>query len=537
MIHYKFLSTALLLGTVMLWSSCSDIEEDFSGTSGNREFIINVHDMGMENGESSISRAVTDMNYNTTFEIGDCIGLFAVKDNSILNEVNNLKVELTREGWLPITELQYDGTLKEATYYAYFPYREDLSINSVETDFFASTVAGWNIGKDQSTRKNFADSDLMTSSGSHIYKGDKGEFLIQLNMAHRMSLAVISLPGTEYKFTNPELQGTTYAIKPSGDVAFYTEEIANDKEIKPYRADDGSYRMLVKPVEKPNIVGVLGDNKYEVNSSIAAGKYKRFMVDGGNVVKDYELKVGDYFCADGNLVSRDCKPEEMPDDCIGIVYYVGNPQPSVMYKDIEEVAEQPLTTKIKDGARDVLKRDYPNCVHGLVYALTADGTSGGRFGSASSYAYFDRFSIEGLDAAYLWGDSEKPSDNSLFGSGILGYNNTVVLNIINNGLSGGAQNMINEHLLPYREKVSVPVNLSTEWYLPSLGELKVIADNKVLINESLARIEGAEQLWNNNYWSSTYNAPGFLWWIVGNTDTPGYSGVKGGGYYRFSLAF
>ena len=28
MIHYKFLSTALLLGTVMLWSSCSDIEEE-----------------------------------------------------------------------------------------------------------------------------------------------------------------------------------------------------------------------------------------------------------------------------------------------------------------------------------------------------------------------------------------------------------------------------------------------------------------------------------------------------------------------------
>jgi len=536
MIHYKFLSTALLLGTVMLWSSCSDIEEDFSGTSGNREFIINVHDMGMENGESSVSRAITDMNYNTTFEIGDCIGLFAVKDNSILNEVNNLKVELTREGWLPITELQYDGTLKEATYYAYFPYREDLSINSVETDFFASTVAGWNIGKDQSTRKNFADSDLMTSSGSHIYKGDKGEFLIQFNMAHRMSLAVISLPGTEYKFTNPELQGTTYAIKPSGDVAFYTEEIANDKEIKPYRADDGSYRMLVKPVEKPDIVGVLGDNKYEVNSSIAAGKYKRFMVDGGNVVKDYELKVGDYFCADGNLVSRDCKPEELPDNCIGIVYYVGNPQPSVMYKDIEEVAEQPLTTKIKDGARDVLKRDYPNCVHGLVYALTADGTSGGRFGSGSSYAYFDRFSIEGLDDAYLWGDSNKPSDNSLFGSGILGYNNTVVLNIINNGLSGGAQNMINDHLLPYRGKVFVPANLSTEWYLPSLGELKVIADNKVLINESLARIEGAEQLWNNNYCSSTYNANGYMW-AVDNTGTPKGVGVKGGGYYRFSLAF
>ena len=77
--------------------------------------------------------------------------------------------------------------MREATYYAYFPYSENLSINSVETDFFASTAAGWNIGKDQSTRKNFADSDLMTSSGSTVYRGDKGEFLIQFNMVHRMS--------------------------------------------------------------------------------------------------------------------------------------------------------------------------------------------------------------------------------------------------------------------------------------------------------------------------------------------------------------
>ena len=545
MIHYKFLSTALLLGTVMLWSSCSDIEEDFSGTSGDREFIINVHDMGMENGESSVSRAITDMNYNTTFEIGDCIGLVAVKDNSILSEVNNLKVELTREGWLPVTELQYDGTLKEATYYAYFPYREDLSINSVETDdFFASTVAGWNIGKDQSTRKNFADSDLMTSSGSHVYKGDKGEFLIQLNMAHRMSLAVISLPGTEYKFTNPELQGTTYAIKPSGDVAFYTEEIANDKEIKPYRADDGSYRMLVKPVEKPDIVGVLGDNKYEVNSSIAAGKYKRFMVDGGNVVKDYELKVGDYFCADGNLVSRDCKPEELPDNCIGIVYYVGNPQPSVMYKDIEEVAEQPLTTKIKDGARDVLKRDYPNCVHGLVFALSsANATAAARFGSSSSFAYYQTFVDKGLDATYLWWHNDKPKDD-FFCTSLLGYNNTEVLYIINDMATtplGGCQDMFNVQLIPYRTQVSTPDNLSTEWYLPSLGELRIISDNKEVINSSLEKIAGAEQLWavGGKYWSSTYNANGYMW-VGGDNGSFTTSGghVKNGReYFRFSLAF
>ena len=296
--QYKFLSTALFLAAMVAWSGCSNEDESLPAMSGTEGLVINVCDKGMENAESSASRAVTDLNYNTTFEVGDCIGLFAVKDNAILSDVNNLKVQLTREGWQPATDLQYDGALREATYYAYFPYSENLSINSVETDFFASTAAGWNIGKDQSTRKNFADSDLMTSSGSTVYRGDKGEFLIQFNMVHRMSLAVISLPGTEYKFTNPELKGTIYAIKPGGDVAFYTEEIASGKEIKPYRADDGSYRMLVKPAVAPDIVGVLGDSKYNVNSAIAAGKYKRFMVDGGNVVKEYELKVGDYYCAD-----------------------------------------------------------------------------------------------------------------------------------------------------------------------------------------------------------------------------------------------
>ena len=45
----------------------------------------------------------------------------------------------------------------------------------------------------------------------------------------------------------------------------------------------------------PDIVGELGDSKYNVNSAIAAGKYKRFMVDGGNVVKEYEMKVGEYY--------------------------------------------------------------------------------------------------------------------------------------------------------------------------------------------------------------------------------------------------
>lgn len=529
MVHYKFLLTALLLGSMMLWSSCSEIEEDLLGMSGNKRLTINVYDMGMENNESSVSRVVTDADYKTIFEIGDCIGLFAVKDNAILNEVNNLKVELTKDGWIPVTDLQYEEILREATYYAYFPYKEDLSINTVETDFFASMVVEWNIGKDQSTKNNFGNSDLMTSSGSIIDRGSKGEFFVQLNMIHRMSLVVISLPGTEYKFTNPELQGTIYAVKPSGDVAFYSEKIESGKEIKPYRADDGSYRMLVKPAKEPNIVGVIGDNKYEVNSAIAAGKYKRFMVDGGSQVKEYELKVGDYYCADGNLVSRDT--EEIPDDCIGIVYYVGNPQPSVLYKDDEVIGET--------DEKDALRRDYPNCVHGLVYAVKCANSKADRFASVTSCDYTTIFNANpAMNTAYLWGQAKYNYDWVYHL--MLGYNNTEVLKMLHESGESGANEMLTKYLEPYIEQVPSPI-VSTKWYLPSLEELSIISKNKEVINASLKRLGGGEPLWNvvgGNYWTSTCRAKGNMWLACDNGEfVPTTLDTKKSGFFRFSLAF
>ena len=526
--QYKFLSTALFLAAMVAWSGCSNEDESLPVTSGTGGLVINVCDKGMENAEPSVSRAVTDLNYNTTFEIGDCIGLFAVKDNSILSDVNNMKVQLTRDGWQPAMELQYDGALKGATYYAYFPYNENLNINFVEADFFASTVAGWSIGKDQSTKKNFADSDLMTSSGSTIYKGDKGEFLIQLNMVHRMSLVVISLPGTEYKFTNPELKGTTYAVKPSGDVAFYTEEIARDKEIKPYRADDGSYRMLVKPATAPNIVGVLGDSKYNVDSAIAAGKYKRFMVDGGNVEKNYTLQVGDYYCADGNLVSRDCAPEEVPDNCIGIVYYVGNPQPSVLYKEALEATEE----------KDALRRDYPNCVHGLVYAINQSNAAATSVASNSKLDYASYFTANGLDSKYFWGNGNSAPEYGC----ILGYNNTEALKEIHVLNGNAATNMIS-NISAYSQSIPAP-SLTTGWYLPSVEELDIIFENKDNINSSLANV-GGTALWIETFAGTGYqtstNTGRTMYRVLytnGTFSLNSATNAKGdSGFFRFSLAF
>lgn len=530
--QYKFLSTVLLLAAMVAWSSCSNEDESLPIPSGTGGLVINVYDAGMENVDSSVSRAVTDLNYNTTFEIGDCIGLFAVKDNSILSDINNLKVEYTKEGWRPVTELQYDGILKEATYYAYYPYVQGLNISSVESDFFATLVSGWDLKTDQSTKVNYTASDLMTSSGSTVVKSDKGEFMIQLNMSHRMSLAVVSLPGTEYKFTNPELQGVSYAVKPSGDVAFYRGTIENSNLIKPYRAGDGTYRMVVKPGESPDIVGVIGNTKYEIKKSIATGKYKRFMVDGGSQVKEYELKVGDYYCADGNLVSREAA--DIPDDCIGIVYYVGNPQPSILYKDNETLGAE--------EAKDALKRDYPNCVHGLVYAVKRANPTVSRFTSSSKFDYTGTFQGNAeLSAAYLWGqESKAPTYNC-----ILGYNNTEVLRVIENAVDMFTN--LDSHVNAFPAPT-----ISSGWYLPSLEEMRVIFENNDIINALLANISG-ESLWVSEdgydvsnaaylgYWTSTCRAKGYMYGSHNNNGVfaprDGKSTKDGRGYFRFSLAF
>ena len=267
---------------------------------------------------------------------------------------------------------------------------------------------------------------------------------------------------------------------------------------------------------------MLGENKYEVNSAIAAGKYKRFMVDGGNVIKEYELKVGDFYCADGNIVSVD--DGEIPDDCIGIVYYVGNPQPSVLYKDNEDLGA--------DETKDALKRDFPNCVHGLVYAVKDENNNApARFANNSKNKKYTEFyqNSEELNTAYIWESPKAPTC-------ILGYNNTEVLRIMNKTDIAFAEDMLKLHLDPYIALVPAPVQTSG-WYLPSLGELKVILEEQEVISASLNKVNG-DALWHSDYkhWCSTCGDISAIWQV---NDTGAATGnpKNSKGYFRFSLAF
>ena len=91
---YKYLSLAVLFALTLAAGGCSQ-EDNFPDANGN--MVINVYDAGME-AVGGNSRAVTDENYTTVFETGDCIGLFAIKDGAVWNNMNNVKVTYTENG-------------------------------------------------------------------------------------------------------------------------------------------------------------------------------------------------------------------------------------------------------------------------------------------------------------------------------------------------------------------------------------------------------------------------------------------------------
>lgn len=247
---YKYLLFTGFLTLIMTGNSCSQ-EEEVSVIS-NRNMIINVNDVGMADcDENAISRVETDLDYNTIFEDGDCIGLFAVKDGKIVEGIDNLEVSYSEEAatWVA-SSLRYEDDMENMIFYAYYPYAAGMSIDVDAADVFSDMVSNWTLSSDQSTKKRFAAADLMTSGAAVIQHEASGQYTLQLGLKHRMALSVMIAPETEYIFTEPALNVTPYIVKNGGDVIFYTSSVGDENEVQPYKAGDGTYRMIVKPAEE-----------------------------------------------------------------------------------------------------------------------------------------------------------------------------------------------------------------------------------------------------------------------------------------------
>ena len=525
---YSYIS-ALLIAGIASFSSCSQEEDvkEMNGDNSSSGLQIRVSDGGYF--DTTPGTRAIEKGYATEFTEGDEIGIFGVDANGIVENINNRKCMMTADGNWKIDgeQIKYNGAeFKQMKFYAYYPYDVNVKFNVTEGDPFAEYISEWTLGNDQSGEK-YTKYDLMTSSSSAVVDNRfKGE--INFKMQHCMALAVLKMPNLVYNFINSDVTIDDYEL-PITNASFKL----NNKEVTPYyQKSTGAYRFLVKPGEEFKIEGSYTGVKemtYTATAKLNEGTAKVYTVSDTNK-KEYTLSIGDYYCADGSIVSKGVDDKDIPNNVIGIVCYIGNPQPSITH---------PQSGNTEDN--DALKRDYPNCKHGLVIALNnadVNGTKVAPFANSRDFFYGSWFTTdEDWMGKFISSETRDPLP------GILGYNNAVLMeNSPNKTLAcDGALNYINA----YRTAVPVPAS-ACEWFLPSLRELEDLVDVVSTVNTKIAAAGGEELIENggngSRYWSSN-ERPGNSYVVYqhnlvsGGISTPYRSAGSTAGVFRMMLAF
>jgi hypothetical protein len=411
----------------------------------------------------------SDAGYTTTFVEGDAIGVFAVRNGAVIEDISNRKFTYTEGVWeLDGDVIEYKGTdFNKMQFFAYYPYQATMAIDPSKvntadpslSDPFETVVSNWTIGADQSG-DNYTQYDLMTSVGAA--QGERLQGKVSFQMKHRMSLAVIEMPKINYSFTN-------------GGMADYQSDVSvgeftmNGTAMQPYYdATTETYQALVKPATAYTIAGTYtgaSEMEYSAQGTLESGTAKKYVISDPTSIT-YTLAVGDYYCASGKLVSGN--EETVPEDCIGIVFYVGNPQPSALPDDASYTE-----------TNDALRRDYPNATHGLVVAMdnaTRYGVTDVRFASTSTSQFAAWFTSDPD-----WSDKFITDIGRTVNPGFLGYNNTVLMEM---SPSTTACDSAMSFITTYREEVPAPKGAS-RWFIPTLREYETLTTNLAAVNAKL----------------------------------------------------
>lgn len=533
--------SALLIAGIASFSSCSQ-EEDLNGgeTSLSNGLQITVSDGGYL--DTTPGTRAIEKGYTTEFTEGDEIGIFGVDANGIVENINNRKCTMTAGGNWEIAgeQIKYNGSdFKKMKFYAYYPYNANVKFNAEVDEPFAEYISEWALGNDQSGEK-YTKYDLMTSaSGAVVDNRFKGE--INFTMQHCMALAVLKMPKLVYNFVNSDVTLDDYEL-PVTNVSF---KLDNAGVTPYYQESTGTYRFLVKPGQEFKLEGTytgVREMTCTATATLNGGTAKVYTVTDTNK-KEYTLAVGDYYCADGSIVSKGVEDKDIPDNVIGIVCYVGNPQPSITH-------EQNGNT----DANDALRRDYPNCKHGLVLALNNTLENTNKFSSWRTVgeAYCDWF---GNDEEFTGKFVDCNTGNNSITKdkwaeqypAFMGYNNTMLLTMCYEGK--GQPTMCDDaykQITAYRDNVAVPVN-ATPWYLPSIACLEQVAKSLSAVNGSLGKVSTATQMESVEasanfgfYWSSTLRN-GYTQWVHamngGSYNKVNSYGSTAAGYFRMMLAF
>lgn len=519
---YNYISMLFLAGAAVV-ASCSQNEELTGETPDSLQgFQISVSDEGFMD-ESGKTRA-TENGYTTRFSNGDAIGIFAVRGETVVEDIKNRKFTLT-DGYWELADggdpIEYKGSqFQRMTFYAYYPYNANVTFDPTKVDPFETYVNNWKIG-DEQNEGNYTQYDLMTSTGS--VQGDRLKGQIAFTMQHRMALAVVKMPKLTYSFTNG---GIDDYLLPLAAGSF---TVNNTQATPYYQESTDTYRFLVNPNKEFSIKGTytgVSEMEYEAKGTLEGGTAKMYTIEDKSKI-NHTLQVGDYFCADGKIVSVDA--ETVPESVIGIVCYVGNIQPSVTHEAYTET-------------QDALRRDHPGCTHGLVvamnYAEYNDSKTSVFSPQSRDYFYGNWFnSDDDWTGKFINTDTKTTDAEGVAALPFLGYNHTELM-INSPSWENACQAGVN-FVQAYRTKVVAP-NITSDWFLASLKELDLLFRLKSTINARLKAVGGDELLEGSRHWSNAERT-GNTQIVYQHNFSTGVINDKrrneGAGYFRMMLAF
>lgn len=458
-----FCITILLYSILFIFNSCTseNVADTIAGSGKSRvPLIVRATASSFENlpvQEKPMVRTPTENGFETHFNTGDAIGIFAVKNGAILDEINNIKLTYSeingKEGWTPpanTTLYWYDG--EEVRYIAYYPYKDGIEIDASQSnDKILESLAANKLltpKEDQSDPEKYTSSDLMTAIGTLIVDAnDPYNKILSLDFKHQFTLLVLQ-PQVHVGCFEPEgavfkyrYLSTTPAIDQSANSV-----IVNG--VNACKMADGSYRAIVLPNEASRISGSYMTKDVNLNDKTVTYSGSETSFTAGNC---YTLTVNSQVRGKGSTTRELAPGDFVFHGTNGIEVYPG------------------------DGLLDIDGK-IPGHAEAVGMVITCDPNK--MTDSECNAKGWDHAYVMGLKniGDSFWGPNDSINEpipemtkNNWIEYNMNGYSETkTMLNTHTSDLEKyGAFKLIKE----YREQNPVPASVNrSPWFIPSIGQ-------------------------------------------------------------------
>lgn len=455
--------TAIIFWSILLvCSACTDDNDTDTGKGTNYPdgipLTVRTTTIGFEvpsgSGQPSTRASAADKHLHPEFVDNDKIGIFAVKDGVILNDIDNVPFayKVSDNSWNPVeggkTLYWYSGV----SYIAYYPYKENIAIDpSLSTDNITTSLAKnekLQPAKDQSSVQEYAASDLMIATGTPD-TSNPSQIVLNLQFKHQFTLLVV----------HPQAYIGCYAPKDAGFVYHQESRILDTDSlarsvslngVTPCQVDSMRYCAIVLPQENSKISG-----NYTTTHGIS-NERKKINYSGSSTAfapgKCYTLKVISPIPGRGSTERK---------------LYPGD---FVFQNETEKRIEvHPGNSSLDENGKIY---DYQNAI-GMVITCFPDRMTDSECNAEGwNHAYV--MGLENLGVA-LWGVNNQMAEDipamtqyDKIEDNMNGFSETRQLLL---GKAGLATNYVSTTIASQRKKEAVPEGIKrSPWFLPSIGQ-------------------------------------------------------------------